>query len=143
MCGIAGVVVLDEFDPKLLASMTHLVNYRGPDGYGFAFFHPSEKADSEVIHNEDPPPRFTNPVVGLGNRQLAILDLSALGDQPMQTEEGDLCITYNGEIYNYLEVREELVQSSIPALLHYEDRNSMAHSVETRLSFLDYELAEY
>jgi asparagine synthetase B (glutamine-hydrolysing) len=79
----------------------------------------------------------------LGNRQLVILDLSALGDQPMQTEEGDLCITYNGEIYNYLEVREELVQSSIPALLHYEDRNSMAHSVETRLSFLDYELAEY
>ncbi len=108
MCGIAGIVALDGFDPKLLASMTHLVKYRGPDGYGFAFFRPSENAASEAIHNEDRPPRFASPVVGLGNRRLAILDLSALGDQPMQTEDGALSITYNGEIYNYPEIRKEL-----------------------------------
>jgi asparagine synthetase B (glutamine-hydrolysing) len=76
MCGIAGIVALDGFDPKLLTSMTHPIKYRGPDGYGFAFFRPSEKAESEVIHNEDRPPRFTSPVVGLGNRRLAILDHS-------------------------------------------------------------------
>ncbi len=104
------MVALDGIDPKLLRTITHLVNYRGPDGYGFAYFNPSEQGDIEIIHNEDRIPRLASPLVGLGHRRLAILDLSAHGNQPMCTEEGGLCITYNGEIYNYLEIREELKQ---------------------------------
>lgn len=108
MCGIAGIVSWKGFDPKSLVCMTHLVKYRGPDGYGFAFFGSGPESPYEVIHNEDRLPSIPRPVVGLGNRRLAILDLSALGNQPMQSDDGALFITYNGEIYNYLEVRQEL-----------------------------------
>lgn len=108
MCGIAGIVALEGFDPKWLVTMTHLVQHRGPDGYGFAFFAPGTNGCHEVIHNADRLPSCKDAAVGLGNRRLAILDLSVLGNQPMQTEDGALSITFNGEVYNYLEIREEL-----------------------------------
>lgn len=108
MCGIAGIISSEGLDPKVLMSMTHLVKHRGPDGYGFVFFGSGRDSPHEVIHNEDRLPSLQNPTVGLGHRRLAILDLSALGNQPMQTEDGVLWITYNGEIYNYLEIRQEL-----------------------------------
>jgi asparagine synthase (glutamine-hydrolysing) len=108
MCGIAGIVALDGFDPKLLVSMTQLIEYRGPDGFGLAFFPHGENARGEVFHQEVRLPSFARPKLGLGNRRLAILDLSELGNQPMQAEDGALSITFNGEIYNYLEVRKEL-----------------------------------
>jgi asparagine synthase (glutamine-hydrolysing) len=107
MCGIAGIVAPAGFDPSVLVAMTQLIRYRGPDGYGFAYLG-VEKAAAEVIHNEERWPRTSAPVVGLGNRRLAILDTSRAGNQPMQTADGNLCITYNGEVYNYREIREEL-----------------------------------
>ncbi|TAM82212.1 MAG: asparagine synthase (glutamine-hydrolyzing) [Acidobacteria bacterium] len=108
MCGIAGIAAPDGFDPKLLISMTDLIDYRGPDGFGFAFFSQDKAAPGEVFHNERYLPGFKNPMIGLGSRRLAILDLSALGNQPMQTEDGTLFITFNGEIYNYVEIRKAL-----------------------------------
>jgi asparagine synthase (glutamine-hydrolysing) len=108
MCGIAGIVSLDGFDPQMLMSMTHLVKHRGPDGFGFAYFLPGAESFAEVIHNQNRLPACGRPVVGLGNRRLAILDLSELGNMPMQSEDGALCVTYNGEIYNYRELRAEL-----------------------------------
>jgi len=108
MCGIAGIVALDGFDPQVLVSMTHLAKHRGPDGFGFAYWLSGGDSKPEVIHNADRWPSCSRPVVGLGNRRLAILDLSELGNMPMQTEDGALCITYNGEIYNYREVRAQL-----------------------------------
>jgi len=110
VCGIAGIVSLTGFDPNNLISMTHRVKHRGPDGFGFAFFRLGAECRGEIIHNEDRLPTNQNFSIGLGNRRLAILDLSALGSQPMATEDGKLCITFNGEIYNYLEVRNELEQ---------------------------------
>jgi asparagine synthase (glutamine-hydrolysing) len=88
--------------------MTDLIHYRGPDGFGFAFFPHDKDARGEVFHNERRLPSFQSPRLGLGNRRLAILDLSTLGNQPMQTEDGTLCIVFNGEIYNYVEIRKEL-----------------------------------
>lgn len=88
--------------------MTHTVKHRGPDGYGFAFFN-TDTCCSEVIHNESRLPSTGRHNVGLGNRRLAILDLSTRGNQPMQTEDCSLTITYNGEIYNYIEVRNDLI----------------------------------
>lgn len=108
MCGIAGIVSSDGFDPQTLVSMTHLISYRGPSGFGFAYDCPGERQPLEVIHAENRSPRLVRPVVGLGNRRLAILDVSSAGNQPMTIEDGAYCITFNGEIYNYREIREEL-----------------------------------
>jgi asparagine synthase (glutamine-hydrolysing) len=108
MCGIAGIVALDGFDPALLISMTNLVKYRGPDGYGFAFFDVRTNSTGESYHNQEKLPALHRPSLGLGARRLAILDLSDSGNQPMQIDDGSFWITYNGEVYNYLEIRQEL-----------------------------------
>ena len=90
MCGIAGLVNLDgtPADLALVGRMTDAIAHRGPDGDG---------------HLVDGP-------VGLGNRRLAIIDLSPLGAMPMAAEDGAFVITYNGELYNFLELRHELEQ---------------------------------
>lgn len=118
MCGIAGIVDLQGFDQRSLVGMTHLIDYRGPDGYGFALLGPDSSPTMEVFHNKDPHPTQAQPIVGLGNRRLAILDVSAAGNQPMQTEDGLYTITFNGEIYNYKEIREELEHVGIRFLSH-------------------------
>lgn len=108
MCGIAGLICLKGFDPQLLMSMTHLVKHRGPDGYGFAYFRARQDTPGEVILNQDRLPSLEQPQIGFGHRRLAIIDLSPLGLQPMQTGDGNLSIIFNGEVYNYLELRREL-----------------------------------
>jgi len=108
MCGIAGIVAPGGFDPSELASMTHLVKYRGPDGYGCAYFDLSSHGFAQCFHNEDGRPNLKRPRMGLGSRRLAILDLSESGNQPMQIENGRLWIAYNGEVYNYIEIRAVL-----------------------------------
>ncbi len=107
MCGIAGIVSASGFDPQSLLEATHLVKHRGPDGYGFAYFCPRPGCRGQVILNENRVPT-EGAIVGLGHRRLAILDLSPSGSQPMQTSDGMLTVVFNGEIYNYLEIREEL-----------------------------------
>src|SRR5437588_4205271 len=83
MCGICGIV--GSADRNAIESMTNSLAHRGPDDYGVKLF-------------ESAP-------VALGHRRLSILDLSALGHQPMTDSENRLWITYNGEIYNYHDVR--------------------------------------
>lgn len=111
MCGIAGIVALEGFDPQTLAAMTQLVSYRGPSGFGFAFARSGKNERMVVTHNSEQMPRMARPVIGLGSRRLAILDVSELGNQPMQTADGAYCVTFNGEIYNYKEIRRELASS--------------------------------
>ncbi len=88
MCGIAGQFALngDAADTALVGAMAERLLHRGPDGGGS---------------------RFSGPV-GLAHRRLAIIDLSDEGRQPMGNEDGSLWIVFNGEIYNYRELREEL-----------------------------------
>jgi asparagine synthase (glutamine-hydrolysing) len=91
MCGI--VAVLDptgELTPELLAAMRDQIAHRGPDGYRSWF------AES------------SSGVVGLGHRRLAIIDLNERAAQPMFNRTGELALIHNGEIYNYIELREEL-----------------------------------
>ncbi|MBI4059673.1 asparagine synthase (glutamine-hydrolyzing) [Candidatus Giovannonibacteria bacterium] len=83
MCGING---FNFSDGKLLEAMNGKISHRGPD-------------DSGVFLGEG---------VSLGNRRLAILDTSSLGRQPMSTPDGRYTITYNGELYNFRELRDEL-----------------------------------
>src|SRR5438309_9983761 len=90
MCGISGFLNRDSAQPAdrdLVARMTSVIAHRGPDGSG--------------LHVQGP--------VALGHRRLAIIDLSSAGAQPMTNEDGTVWITFNGEIYNYLELRSELV----------------------------------
>jgi asparagine synthase (glutamine-hydrolysing) len=88
MCGITGVLHFngDSAAPVILKRMTDAIAHRGPDGEGFYFDGP----------------------LGLGHRRLAIIDLSVAGHQPMATEDGRFVIVYNGEIYNFQELRIEL-----------------------------------
>ena len=103
MCGIAGIIAREGFDPRSLIGMTQLISYRGPSGFGFAYAQPGTTAPVEIIHNEERLPAISRPVIGLGNRRLAILDVSTAGNQPMEIADGSYSITYNGEIYNYKE----------------------------------------
>jgi asparagine synthase (glutamine-hydrolysing) len=108
MCGIAGIIAPGGFEPQTLVAMTHLVSYRGPNGFGFAYAGRGTESRVEIIHNEDRAPSSTRPVVGLGSRRLAILDVSSLGNMPMEIDDGAFCVVFNGEIYNYKEVRQQL-----------------------------------
>lgn len=88
MCGIVGILNQNAapVSPAVLQGMTDAIAHRGPDGEG--------------LHVD----RF----VGLGHRRLAILDLSSAGHQPMIAPNGGYVIVYNGEIYNFRELRREL-----------------------------------
>src|SRR6185503_47228 len=88
MCGIVGIVNLNgaPAEHASLQRMTDAVAHRGPDGEG----------------------HFVEGAVGLGHRRLAIIDLSPAGRQPMSTEDGRHVLIYNGEIYNFRELRVEL-----------------------------------
>ena len=89
MCGISGVVNCGS--REVVASMNAVQAHRGPD-------------DSGVWEHRSPDYGY----VGLGSQRLAILDLSASGHMPMSNEDGSIWVTYNGEIYNYRELRGEL-----------------------------------
>lgn len=86
MCGITGLINCGS--EHALNEMTSVIEHRGPDDYGIKWFH------------------HTNS--GFGHRRLSIIDLSPAGHQPMCNDAGNLWITYNGEIYNYKEVRKSL-----------------------------------
>lgn len=89
MCGISGVVNCG--DRETLARMTQVQAHRGPDDCG-------------LWERKFPDGSY----IGLGSRRLAILDLSPSGHMPMRNEAGTIWITYNGEIYNFAELRREL-----------------------------------
>ena len=88
MCGIAGILNLngEPVDASVLQLMTEAIEHRGPDGEG------------QWIENN----------VGFGHRRLSIIDLSDNGKQPMHSSSGRFVITYNGEVYNFKELRNEL-----------------------------------
>jgi asparagine synthase (glutamine-hydrolysing) len=94
MCGICGIFNLngEPVSQVVLRKMTDTIAHRGPDGEGF----------------------YIDSFIGLGHRRLAIIDLSPLGHQPMNTPDGQYTITYNGEVYNFQELRIELEALGYP-----------------------------
>ena len=87
MCGIAGIVSSNKktVDRNLVIKMTNLLHHRGPDGHGFHF----------------------EEGTGFGHRRLSIIDIEG-GHQPMSDQDESIWITYNGEIYNFFELRKQL-----------------------------------
>jgi asparagine synthase (glutamine-hydrolysing) len=88
MCGIAGLVNLDgaPVAPPVLQRMTDAIAHRGPDGQG----------------------HWIEGAIGIGHRRLAIIDLSPAGQQPMISADHRYVLSYNGEVYNFRELRSEL-----------------------------------
>ena len=88
MCGISGIFNINgaPVDEQKLVKMNELIRHRGPDGQGV----------------------FVDNNLGIGSNRLAIIDLRKIADQPMFDASGRYVIVYNGEIFNYVELREEL-----------------------------------
>ena len=85
MCGICGFTGQLEERENILQKMTEVITHRGPDSDG----------------------SYVDDYIAMGFRRLSIIDLEG-GDQPIYNEDGNLVLTYNGEIYNYKELRKEL-----------------------------------
>ena len=90
MCGICGKINFngEPVGEDILKRMTSVLSHRGPDDEGI----------------------YLKDNVGLGHRRLSIIDLSPSAHQPMSNEDGSLWIVYNGEIYNFPELRENLIK---------------------------------
>ena len=88
MCGIAGIFNTngESISPKILKNMTDAISHRGPDGEG----------------------QYIDSFFGLGHRRLSIIDLSLNGSQPMISSDGRFILSYNGEVYNFKEIRKKL-----------------------------------
>ncbi|MBI4343006.1 MAG: asparagine synthase (glutamine-hydrolyzing) [Candidatus Omnitrophica bacterium] len=97
MCGIAGIVRFDgrPVEEELLERMTQMLAHRGPDGQGVQAF------------------RAGAFQAGFGHARLKIIDLSDAAAQPMVNEDGTIAVVFNGEIYNYRELRQELLRPGI------------------------------
>ncbi len=98
MCGIAGFLTnnisnseLEELTQQHLVSMGNAIAHRGPDAKG----------------------EYLDSYVGLCHRRLSILDLTVAGNQPMFSNDGNVVIVFNGEIYNFLNIREQLEQEGV------------------------------
>lgn len=109
MCGIFGVFDRGGFrmPPTDLLKGLSVAAHRGPDGEGVAWFD-TRQGQAKFVPTERLSGAGDNASLVLAHRRLAIIDLSDSGHQPMPSDDGQLWITYNGEIYNYLELRAEL-----------------------------------
>ena len=143
MCGIGGIINLENKSINLIdgaKTISKTLRHRGPDDEGFLLFN---QADTLCVYGEDTQSQSINNPFNFsavkplsqadGNyssvfvhRRLSIIDLSESGHQPMGTSDGKFWITFNGEIYNYIELRKELevigytfrTQSDTEVLLH-------------------------
>ena len=105
MCGIAGILRFDdaEVDPQVIERLSRSMRHRGPDDFGYLGW--SGEAPMRIAQDLSV---LRAARVGLAHRRLSILDLTADGRQPMATPDGRYAIVFNGEIYNYVELRAEL-----------------------------------
>lgn len=91
MCGICGYISGHKYTPEILKEMNNKMVHRGPD-------------DAGIYQTQ-----LSNDLyLGLGHRRLSILDLSSAGHQPMFSDDRQIVLVYNGEIYNYIELKEQL-----------------------------------
>ena len=125
MCGITGIFNFDQ-DPvsiSMLKKMNDALVHRGPDDEGYVLIASKSGYCKQLIGNDSADEfkavfeNITNLSVitekfdlAFGHRRLSIIDLSSSGHQPMSNEEGTIWLTYNGEVYNYIELRDELAK---------------------------------
>ena len=108
MCGITGFFAFNNenlLSNQVIKKMTDVISHRGPDDAGYFTV---DSSDKKGIYQKNELPEDGLAKLAFGHRRLSIIDLSALGHQPMKSADGKIVITLNGEIYNYLELRSEL-----------------------------------
>lgn len=125
MCGIAGIIDFGKSEttyhlPQLLAQMGNSLAHRGPDDEGYLIAYPDgeQTAYGDATHPELKGKQGTVHInharegayMGLAHRRLAIIDKRSIGHQPMTTPDGRLTIIFNGEIYNYTDLRVQLIK---------------------------------
>ncbi|MFQ5601948.1 MAG: asparagine synthase (glutamine-hydrolyzing) [bacterium] len=117
MCGIAGIYAYNSAPPakREIEQMTEVLAHRGPDGSGF----------------------FQEDAVAFGHRRLSIIDIDS-GQQPMTSPTGQSIITYNGEIYNFPQLRQNLVAEGYPFKTRSDTEVILALYEKYGMSFLDY-----
>jgi asparagine synthase (glutamine-hydrolysing) len=124
MCGITGIILKQKVNFNLnqkIVAMTDAISHRGPDGEGFilagdqtitphfnALKQNYNRADINYIPKTSVQHSDLNSFLAFGHRRLSIIDLSDTGHQPMCNANGKTWITFNGEIYNYLEIKADL-----------------------------------
>lgn len=118
MCGIAGIIAQRAFDCRLLQQMGDTLRHRGPDDEGFVISGDDAQLlphrGKETVSKLARLPQFTKGQqtrIGLVHRRLSILDLSELGHQPVISGDGHRALVFNGEIYNYKELRQQLISN--------------------------------
>jgi asparagine synthase (glutamine-hydrolysing) len=101
MCGICGKINIEgkEIRRELIARMNSVLSHRGPDDEGIYINNPSPGASQAMAS------------VGLGHKRLSIIDLSEAGRQPMSNEDGSIQMVFNGEIYNFKNLKKDLEQN--------------------------------
>ena len=107
MCGFTGFVGATDNREQVLESMMNTIVHRGPDSAG----------------------SYVDEDAALGFRRLSIIDIGSTGDQPLYNEDKSLVLTFNGEIYNYPELREELIEAGHIFTTH-TDSETLVHGYE-------------
>lgn len=102
MCGISAIVTAGATPRAWLHAMNEKIAHRGPDGNKSEFFPQDGSTNGD-----------TGWHVGLGHLRLSIIDLNETGDQPMSYDQGELWIIFNGEIYNFVELKNELSREGL------------------------------
>src|SRR5438309_2568 len=113
MCGIVGIYHYNnsaKVEVPTLVAMRDALAHRGPDGKGIWI-----SPDGHV---------------GLGHRRLSIVDLSTAAAQPMCNESGQVWVTFNGEVYNHLKLRDELIANGHTFRTDHSDTEVLVHGYE-------------
>lgn len=133
MCGIAGIYNFkSQVAPESVQSMIKAIEHRGPDG-----------GDIWLSSNQ---------AVGLGHRRLSIIDLSTEASQPMHYLDGRYTIVFNGEIYNYIEIKQRLLakgytfktasDTEVLMALYHEKRENCLHEIDGMFAFAIYDQSD-
>jgi asparagine synthase (glutamine-hydrolysing) len=121
MCGICGYLSKREYNEQMLVDMNDTMLHRGPNDRGL---YQTRMKSGQYL--------------GLAHRRLSILDLSELGHQPMFSDDKSVCIVYNGEVYNFLELREDLENKGYVFKSNCDTEVLVALYMEYGISFLQY-----
>jgi asparagine synthase (glutamine-hydrolysing) len=118
MCGFVGYINknLDQIDPLMIKKMMQLQQHRGPDDSGLALFSSNNKFsftysqnDLENLNTKDDISKYNG---GIGFNRLSVIDITKNGHQPMANADKTIYVTFNGEIYNAFQLKNELIDSS-------------------------------
>ncbi len=130
MCGIAGILKIDPSAPDVASSLRKMADrlkHRGPDDEGYVCFGKNDiyvcgGKDTQTASREMQLPYAAKNIIdtvggdvslGMAHRRLSVIDLSSAGHQPMCNDNKTIWVVFNGEIYNYWEIREELEKKSV------------------------------